>query len=159
MVLAETIWIAQGISLLISLIGMLTLLFLLVGGVTVVELSRWSRAVSSADTSVCQRTTLRDTPAYHAEALLRDVLDAQEYEQLTKRAYIEVTSPTDPGRVYRIPRSPGLVRVYDHGVAVRDLCIQPVDYLPSADVIAMHKLMIQGAEHEYLARARHFTIM
>lgn len=148
---AETTW--------ISLLGMVTLLLLLVGGLAFVGVARWSRAGPGTGASAGRRITLRDTPADHAEALLRDVLDAHEYEQLTKHAYFEVKSPTDPARVYRIPGYLGLVRVYEHGVAVRDLCIQPVEHLPSADVIAMHKLMIQGAEQEYLARARQFTIL
>jgi hypothetical protein len=37
------------------------------------------------------------------------------------------------------------------------LCVQPVEPLPSADVIAMHKLMIQGEEQLYLISARHFA--
>lgn len=145
-------------ALLVPLLGMAILLVLLIGGLTFMEWARWSRASARADTNARKRITLRDTPADHAEALLRDVLDAQEYEQLSRYAYLDVKSPSDPERVYRIPGYFGLVQVYERGVPVQALCIQPVDPLPSADVIAIHKLMIQGAEQEYLARARQFTI-
>lgn len=137
-------------------LGMVAFLLLLVSVVGFAELARWSHADSVTDTSV--RFALRDTPAAHAEALLRDVLEPQEYAQLSKHAYLDVKSPSVPERFYRIPGYLGLVRVYEHGVPVQDLCIQPVESLPSADIIAMHKLMIQGAEQEYLARARQFAL-
>ena len=100
---------------------------------------------------------LRGTSDECAEALLRDVLDEQEYQQLTQRGYLDVNSPSDAKRVYRIPAREGLVRMYQNGAAVRELCLQPVEPLPRADVIALHKLMIQGDEQEYLTRARHFA--
>ena len=99
----------------------------------------------------------RSTPAESAEALLREVLDEREYQQLMMRGYLDVRSPHYAERIYRIPGYLGLVRVYEHGVAVRELCVQPVEPLPSADVVAMHKLMIQGNEQEYLALARQFS--
>ena len=100
---------------------------------------------------------LRGTSDECAEALLRDVLDEQEYQQLTQRGYLDVKSPSDAKRIYRIPSRDGLVRMYQDGAAVSELCLQPVEPLPRADVIALHKLMIQGDEQEYLTRARHFA--
>lgn len=95
-------------------------------------------------------------PGERAEELLRELLDEREYRQLKRRGYLDVVSPTDARRIYRIPRFYGRVRVYEGGQAVLDLCVQPAEPLPSADVVAMHKLMIQGDEHEYLARANQF---
>ncbi|MGH2517320.1 MAG: hypothetical protein ACRDHP_16855 [Ktedonobacterales bacterium] len=141
----ETAWI-------LTLSG-IALLFLALAALIVVEMSQWSRMGDRAG------LRLRVTPAEYAEALLRDVLDECEYQQLKQRGYLDVTSPTDAQRIYRIPAHVGLVRMYEHGVAVRELCIQPVEPLPGADVIALHKLMIRGDEQEYLIRARHFATM
>jgi hypothetical protein len=92
-----------------------------------------------------------------AQALLREVLTQQQYQQLLHHGYVEVASPSIPQRIYRVPGAGGLVRVYESGHAVMDLCVQPVDSLPEGDVVAMHKLMIEGNEQEYLAKANHFA--
>lgn len=140
-------------TVLILLLGGIILLLLAVTGLVFVAVLQWSREGRRVGVS------LRVTPGERAEALLREVLDECEYQQLTKHGYLDVRSPTDPQRIYRIPAYVGLVRMYEHGVAVRELCIQPVEPLPSADVIAMHKLMIQGDEQEYLIRARQYATM
>lgn len=101
----------------------------------------------------------RDGPSDRAEVLLRDVLEESEYQQLAKRGYFDLRSPSDAERIYRIPRYCGLVRMYEHGVVARELCVQPVEPLPTADTIAMHKMMIQGNEEEYLACARKYMPM
>lgn len=139
---------AQATAWTLMLAG-IALLFLAAISMILVELSLWSR----------RGMRLRGLAAERAEALLRDVLDEREYQQLIKRGYLDVTSPIDAQRIYRIPAYAGLVRMYERGVAVRELCVQPVEPLPSADVVAMHKLMIQGDEQQYLARARQFTPM
>ena len=92
-----------------------------------------------------------------ARALLRAVLTEREYRHLARWGYLEVNSPTNQQRVYRIPGAGGLVRVYDRGTAVMDLCLQPAEPLPEGDVVVLHKLMIEGNEQEYLARANHFA--
>lgn len=97
-----------------------------------------------------------DNPGERAEELLRGLLDEQEYRQLMKRGYLDVASPSNARRIYRVPLFIGRVHVYEQGRAVFDLCVQPVEPLPSADVVAMHKLMIQGNEQEYLASANQF---
>lgn len=97
-----------------------------------------------------------DTPAERAEALLREFLDEREYAQWTKRGYVDVVSPNNAQRIYRIPGYIGLVRMYENGMAIRELCLRPVEPLPGPDVIVMHKLMIQGDERQYLASARHY---
>ncbi len=92
-----------------------------------------------------------------ARALLREMLSEGEYQQLTKFGYLEVSSPSNDQRVYRIPGAGGLVRVYERGTAVMELCLQSTEPLPDGDLILLHKLMIQGNEQEYLAKANHFA--
>jgi len=85
-----------------------------------------------------------------AEALLRKLLSEEEYRQLTWRGYLEVRSPSIPNRVYHIPKYRGQVHVYEQGRRVMVLCVQPTEPVPDADVVLMHKLMIEGNEQEYL---------
>lgn len=100
-----------------------------------------------------------DTPRERAEALLRELLDEHEYQQVRKQGYVEVVSPSNAQRIYRIPRFLGRVSVYEGGHVVRELCIHPVELIPSADVVVMHKLMIQGDEERYLALANQFPTL
>lgn len=99
----------------------------------------------------------RISAEHRAHGLMREMLTPLEYQQLSRHGYVEVTSPSIAHRIYRIPSAGGLVRVYEQGHAVMDLCLQPVDPLPDGDVVVMHKLMIQGNEQEYLAKANHFA--
>ncbi len=99
----------------------------------------------------------RITAERRAHALMREMLTAAQYQQLTRHGYVEVSSPSMPDRIYRIPGAGGLVRVYEQGHAIMDLCLQPVDSIPDGDVVVMHKLMIEGNEQEYLAKANHFA--
>jgi hypothetical protein len=92
-----------------------------------------------------------------ASALLREVLTPAQFQQLQRHGYVEVASPTVPTRVYRVPGAGGLVRVYEQGHAIMDLCLQPIETLPEGDVVVMHKLMIEGNEQEYLSKANHFA--
>ncbi len=85
-----------------------------------------------------------------AEALLAEILGDGEYRELERLGYLEVRSPSRPGRVYRVPRSRDLVRVYESGRATMRLCVGPVERVPDADVVLMHKLMIEGDEQQYL---------
>lgn len=140
-----------GETLMILLLAVLVFLVLALTGLVLME---WC---ARAQNIGFRGINARATPAECAEVLLRAVLDEREYRQLTRRGYLDVASPTVEQRIYRIPAYTGLVRVYEHGMAVRELCIQPVEPLPSADIVAMHKLMIQGAEQEYWARARHYA--
>lgn len=107
---------------------------------------RWSRLLGD-----------RISAEHRAHQLMREMLTATQYQQLTRHGYVEVGSPTIANRVYRIPGGGGLVRVYEQGRAVMDLCLQSVDPLPDGDVVVMHKLMIEGNEEEYLAKANHFA--
>jgi hypothetical protein len=92
-----------------------------------------------------------------ARMLLREILSPTEYQQLTRFGYLEVASPSFEGRIYRIPGAGGLVKVYDRGCAVMELCLQPAEPLPDGDVVVMHKLMITANESEYLQRANRFA--
>jgi hypothetical protein len=92
-----------------------------------------------------------------AKVLLREMLSEHQYQQLIKFGYIEIPSPTFDNRIYRIPGSGGLVKVFERGCAVMELCLQPAEPLPDGDVVVMHKLMIEANEQEYLQKANHFA--
>jgi len=89
-----------------------------------------------------------------AAHLLRDMLTVEQCRQLVWHGYLEVPSPSTTQRVYRVPRNRGYVQVIEHGHPVMRLCIQPVESLPDADVVILHKLMIEGNEEYYLQKAR-----
>jgi hypothetical protein len=91
-----------------------------------------------------------------AADLLRDVLTPEQSRQLLWHGYLEVPSPTEVGRVYRVPRTRGYVQVIENGRAVMRLCIQPVECLPDADVVVLHKLMIEANEEHYLQKANKY---
>ena len=92
-----------------------------------------------------------------AEAILREFLTEAEYRQLCATGYLEVASPTQPGRVYRVPRGHGWVHILEGGRASEHLCLQPKERdLPDADVLLLHKLLIQADEEFYLRTANHF---
>lgn len=92
-----------------------------------------------------------------AKVLLREMLSEGQYQQLIKFGYLEINSPSIEHRIYRIPGSGGLVKVYEKGSAVMELCLQPAEPLPDGDVVVMHKLMIEANEQEYLQKANHFA--
>lgn len=91
-----------------------------------------------------------------AEALLWEMLGPEQVRELEQKGYLEVASPSRLGRVYRVPRGRGMVSVYEDGKAVMSLCVQPVEWIPGADVVLMHKLMIEGNEEDYLKTANQF---
>ncbi len=88
--------------------------------------------------------------------LLKEVLEKHEYEQLTQRGYLDINSPSNPQRIYRVRSNGGLVSVYEQGKAIQEVCVQSTEPLPRDDVVLLHKLMIQANEQEYLARANQF---
>jgi hypothetical protein len=92
-----------------------------------------------------------------ATDLLRDMLTSEQFHQLVWRGYLEVPSPTEPRRVYRVPRTRGYIQVIENGRAVMRLCVQPVESLPDADVIVLHKLMIEANEEGYLQKANKYV--
>ncbi len=91
-----------------------------------------------------------------AAHLQRDLLTPEQSRQLIWRGYLEIPSPTDPSRVYRVPRNKGYIQVIEHGRAVMRLCVQPVERLPDADIVVLHKLMIEANEAYYLEKANKY---
>ncbi|GER82692.1 hypothetical protein KTAU_13290 [Thermogemmatispora aurantia] len=91
-----------------------------------------------------------------ASDLLRDILTPEQFRQLLWHGYLEVPSPTAPQRIYRVPRGKGFVQVIENGRATMRLCLQPVENLPDADIVVLHKLMIEGNEELYLQKANKY---
>lgn len=92
-----------------------------------------------------------------ATRLLHDMLTSEQCRQLRWRGYLDVPSPSTADRVYRVPRaSSGFVQVIEHGKMVMRLCVQPIEHLPDADVIVLHKLMIEANEEYYLQKANKY---
>ncbi len=91
-----------------------------------------------------------------ARELLRSLLTEREFTQLTSQGYLEMRSQSNERRVYRIPRGPGMVRVFDGGEAVWDLCLQPAEPLPADDIVLMHKLLLESDEQGYWEKANRF---
>ncbi len=88
-----------------------------------------------------------------AAALLCELLSGPEQQQMQQVGYLTVPSPGVVGRVYRVPLRPGWVDVYEADRLAMRICVEPVERLPTADVVLMHKLMIEGNEREYLRQA------
>ena len=93
-----------------------------------------------------------------SEALLRDLLGDDEYIRLTQHGYLEMRSRNHPERTYRIPRRGGFVTMFERGEPVEVLCIGPAEPLPPADVLIMHKLLIESDEEIYLRTANHMSL-
>jgi hypothetical protein len=89
----------------------------------------------------------------HAAELLRAVLTPEQHSQLTQQGHIDIPSPSNPERIYRVPKYPGRVQVREKGRVTMWLCLQPYDWVPDADVVAIHKLMIEADEETYLQKA------
>ena len=88
-----------------------------------------------------------------ANELLRSVLTRHQYCHLMRHGYLDIKSPRNPGCIYHVPRSQGLVRVIEHGRHKANLCLQPLEMVPDADIVVMHKLMIEADEETYLQTA------
>ena len=71
--------------------------------------------------------------------------------------YIDIPSPRDQERIYRVPRGPGLVRVIEKGKQTMSLCLKPLERVPDADIVVMHKLMIEADEETYIQTANRFA--
>jgi hypothetical protein len=91
-----------------------------------------------------------------AQLLIGQMLNRQQQDQLTNLGFLELRSRVIPGRTYRVPRRRGQVQVYEEGRHAGSLCIQPTRWVPDADLVLMHKLMIEGNEIEYLRTANFF---
>jgi len=96
-------------------------------------------------------------PMRRASVLLRAVLTRAQYRQLMWRGYVDIPSPRDQQRFYRVPRYPRLVGMIEQGKRKADLCLQPLEWVPDADIVVMHKLLIEADEETYLQTANRFT--
>jgi hypothetical protein len=91
-----------------------------------------------------------------ASHLMKELLTPQELRQLFWRGYVDIPSTLAPHRVYRVPRGDGYVQVRENGHTIMGLCLQPIERLPRADVVILHKLMIEAQEEFYLQTANKF---
>lgn len=88
-----------------------------------------------------------------AETLLFDVLGESEYEKYKKKGFVPIPSKIHPGREYQVVPY-GRVRVFEKGVKVMELCINPVlTDLPEQDTIVTKKLSLEADEAEFLRTA------
>jgi len=85
--------------------------------------------------------------------LLRAVLTQEQYRHLFRWGYIDISSPSYPQRFYRVPKAPGVVHLVENGRLQANLCLQPLDWVPDADFVVIHKLMIEADEETYLNKA------
>lgn len=88
-----------------------------------------------------------------AGSLLREILSDRQEQQLEQSGYLTVPSGSVEGRYYRVPARPGWVDVYESDRLAMRVCVEPLEQLPVADVVLMHKLMIEGNEKDYLRQA------
>lgn len=85
-----------------------------------------------------------------ATLLLRAVLGEPSYQEFVRKGHIEVPSRLYPGRAYLIKQWPEKVEVVEKGRTVAVLCAEPESDVPPADLIVIHKLMIEDNEQEFL---------
>ena len=130
----------------ISGVAILVLVFLPLVALAAVGLYRLWSLMSQAQKEIRER----------AEQVVRSILTAKEYEQLLANGYLEVPSPSNPHRVYRIPSGAGMVTVVERGQCVERLCAQSTVSVPEREAVVIHKLMIEGNEQGYLETANHF---
>ena len=91
-----------------------------------------------------------------ASEMLRAVLSQEQHRQLMWWGYVDIPSHRDQERTYRMPRVPGQVRVIERGRQTASLCLKPLEWVPDADIVVMHKLMIEADEETYLQKANRF---
>ena len=121
-------------------------------------LGRVRHALRQLASALSRRYQEARSVSQRGESLLRGVLTTDEYERLSDCGYLDVRSPSRPGRVYRVPRDGGIVVIRENRHAIGGLCIQAVQPVPASDSVAMHKLMIEGAEEIYLQTANHLSV-
>jgi len=92
-----------------------------------------------------------------ARQLLQAVLTQDQYRHLLRRGYLDIRSPSHPQRFYRVPKAPGRVHLIENEQFQTDLCLQPLDWVPNADFVVIHKLMIEADEETYLQKANRFV--
>jgi hypothetical protein len=88
-----------------------------------------------------------------ANELLRVVLTCEQYRQWIHQGYVDIPSPSDPQRTYRVQKYPHPTQVREKGRVQMWLCLQPLERVPDADLVAIHKLLIETDEQAYLQKA------
>lgn len=83
-----------------------------------------------------------------AEKLLVALLTATQKKMWLAMGLLLIPSAVTPGRVYRLSRKTGLIRMYQDGVPMVDLCIHENEGLPLADRIIAMKFLIDAEEPE-----------
>jgi hypothetical protein len=111
---------------------------------------RRSRAAQNHTLAARRSYRLRAEAERRAEQMLKEILGEFDFQRLIRRGYLEVLSPNFPHRTYLVPERQGPVTVCENGRPMMRLCVQCVERVPDYDTIAMHKLMIEGNEPEYL---------
>lgn len=91
----------------------------------------------------------QDAAWRRAESLLCDSLTPAQYAGYRSRGYVEVESGLHPGRTYRVDGWRP-VAVHERGQFVGAVCIRPREHIPGPDILLARKLMIEGAEAEFL---------
>src|SRR5438552_7802961 len=94
----------------------------------------------------------RPTAKRRAGELLEAVLTPDQYGHLMQRGHIDIASPSDPERIYRVPKGPGRVQVREKGRLTMWLCLQPLEGVAEANLQVMHKMMIAADEQTYLRK-------
>ena len=93
--------------------------------------------------------TEQDAAWRRAETLLRDSLTSEQFESYRTKGWVEVQSRMHPRRSYRVDGWRP-VAVYENGQFVGAVCIRPREHIPGPDILLARKLMIEGAEKEFL---------
>jgi hypothetical protein len=137
---------SAGLAFAVAQVGIITGIFLILCGLTAWWLYHRETALSAA----------RNDAERRAQQLVSEMLSREQLDQLNGLGFIELRSRLVAGRAYRVPRRRGPVQVYDDGRHAGSLCIQPTRWVPDADLLLMHKLMIEGSEGEYLRTANFF---
>ena len=88
---------------------------------------------------------------------LRQHLNARDWHQLLTLGYLEVVSPRDSSRSYRIYTAGGSIVVYEHGKPTELLRVGVARPLSYAATILIHVVMIWGYENHYRTVAKHFA--
>ena len=91
----------------------------------------------------------QDEAFHRAEQLLEASLRPAQYASYRSRGFIEVRSRMFAHRVYRVDGWRP-VSVYESGQFVGAVCIRPREHIPGPDVVLARKLMIEGAEDQFL---------
>jgi hypothetical protein len=102
---------------------------------------------------VLRKWLQRRRAVQRAEGVLRRLLTDNERAQLRRTGFLEVQSRLSPGRKYRIPVGASPVAALEPDGRVVYLCLQPETNVPPNELVLLHKLMLEGAEADYLERA------